>query len=284
MYLQSIKEAYPNLDIYSARLHTMEGQFNDILFVNDNLIFRFPRYEESIIDFLKEIKILQKLQGHLSLPIPNPIYVSSRTRSVGNLFMGYKLLPGKPLFRETLNAITDQSILESLAQQLANFLCGLHNLSPAIFGSDLPVQNQLEESKSLFSRVQEYLFPFMRPDARNSVISHFDNYFNNASLHDYEPSMIHGDFGGSNILFKANSIAGVIDFSSVKLGDPAIDLAALSTLGNPFFTRVCKYYPCSGSTLERAKFYRGTYALEEALHGFRNNDKEAFVRGMEQYV
>jgi aminoglycoside 2''-phosphotransferase len=35
--------------------------------------------------------------------------------------------------------------------------------------------------------------------------------------------------------------------------------------------------------LARARFYRGTFALEEALHGFKNNDREAFESGMEQY-
>jgi hypothetical protein len=35
--------------------------------------------------------------------------------------------------------------------------------------------------------------------------------------------------------------------------------------------------------LERANFYRGSFALYEALHGFRNNDQEAFTSGMEEY-
>jgi aminoglycoside 2''-phosphotransferase len=36
--------------------------------------------------------------------------------------------------------------------------------------------------------------------------------------------------------------------------------------------------------LERAHFYRGSFALQEALHGFLNNDKEAFTSGMEEYI
>ena len=115
LYLQAIRTAYPGLDIHAARLHIGEGQFNDIIFINDDLIFRFPRYEENIRDFLREIEVLEKLQGHLSLPIPDPVYASSETRSVGSTFMGYKLLPGKPLFRNVLNKIIDESTLEVLA-------------------------------------------------------------------------------------------------------------------------------------------------------------------------
>src|SRR5687768_14580281 len=139
VYVQVIREAYPNLEVRSARLHAGEGQFNVILFINDDLIFRFPRYEESIDGFLREIEVLEKLQGHVNLPIPHPIYVSSRTRSVGKVFMGYQLLPGKPLFRDVLNTITDESTLERLAQQLADFLYGLHTLSPSVPGPELPV-------------------------------------------------------------------------------------------------------------------------------------------------
>src|SRR5215208_4696556 len=101
-YTQVIKDAYPELDVHSAWLHNGEGQFNDILFFNDDLIFRFPRNERNLDDFLREIEILQKLQERISLPIPNPIYVSSGSRKIGETFMGYKMLSGKPLFRDVL--------------------------------------------------------------------------------------------------------------------------------------------------------------------------------------
>jgi aminoglycoside 2''-phosphotransferase len=283
-YLQTIRETYPDLGIHSARLHTGEGQFNDILFVNDDLIFRFPRYQENIADFLREIEVLQELKGHVRLPIPEPIYASSGARSVGKIFMGYKLLPGKPLFRNELNTIADASTLETLARQLAEFLYGLHTFSPAAPGLALPVNDALAESKELYAGVREHLFPSMRLEARNSVTRHFEEYFNHSSLHEYEPAMIHGDFGGSNILFDRDRITGIIDFSFAGLDDPARDIAAVSTYGEAFFARICRYYPGIESLLDRAKFYRGTFALQEALHGFRNNDSEAFESGMKEYL
>ena len=284
LYLQTIRETYPKLDVDSARLHTGEGQFNDIIFINNDLIFRFPRYEESRDGLLREIEILQKLQGHLSLPIPEPIYVSSGTSGVGDIFMGYKLLAGKPLFRGVLNAITNESVLESMASQLAEFLYGLHNLSPAALGLDLPIINALAESRQFYEEVYEHLLPLMRAEARTAVTKHFEAYFGNARLHEYEPALIHGDFGGSNLLFDRDRITGIIDFSFAGLDDPARDIAAISTYGEAFFARICRHYPDIESLLERASFYRGTFALQEALHGFRYNDNEAFALGMEEYI
>ena len=105
IYVQTIKDAYPSLDILSARLHNSDGQFNNILFINDDLIFRFPRYAEVMDGFLQEVELLQKLQGRLSLPIPNPIYVSENSRTIETVFMGYRMIQGEPLLRDVLNAI-----------------------------------------------------------------------------------------------------------------------------------------------------------------------------------
>ena len=284
LYLQAIGSAYPGLDMHSARLHTGAGQFNDVIFINEDLIFRFPRYEESIKDFLREIEILKKLQGRLTLPIPDPIYVSSEARSVGSVFMGYTLLQGEPLFRDALNTIKEESTLAEIAHQLADFLHGLHHLSTAALGLDLPVNNALAESRKFYSDIQEHLFPVMRREARLAITMHFDEYFNNPSLQEYEPVMIHGDFGGSNILFDRDRISGIIDFSFAGLDDPAKDIAAVSTYGEAFFAQIRRHYPNIDPLLERAKFYRGTFALQEALHGFRNHDREAFESGMENYV
>lgn len=283
-YIKTIKQVYPALDIRSARLHTGEGQFNDVLFVNEELIFRFPRYQASVIGFLQEIEILKSLQGRLPLPIPNPVYVNSESKAAGEVFMGYRRIPGKPLFKEVLDRITEEFVLVSFAKQLADFLRELHHISPAALGMDLSPRDQRAETQAFFTDIKEGLFPLMRPEARASVSHHFEGYFDNASLHKYEPALIHGDFGGSNILHDGDRITGVIDFGFAGLGDPATDIAAISTFGNSFFARIWNFYPLTESVLERARFYRGTFALNEALHGLRNNDKEAFDRGMEQYL
>ena len=36
--------------------------------------------------------------------------------------------------------------------------------------------------------------------------------------------------------------------------------------------------------MERAKFYKGTFALYEALHGIKNNDRPAFESGIAAFV
>jgi aminoglycoside 2''-phosphotransferase len=121
------------------------------------------------------------------------------------------------------------------------------------------------------------------------VARHFETHLADAATFAYTPALIHGDFGASNILYdaKARAISGIIDWSSAGLGDPAVDLAALicpASYGEEFAARLAGVYPGVAELLPRARFYIGTFALQEALFGVEQGDDEALRRGLEEYV
>lgn len=99
-------------------------------------------------------------------------------------------------------------------------------------------------------------------------------------------TLIHGDFGASNILWDPESkkVTGIIDFGGSGLGDPAYDFAGiLSSYGEDFLDLCTDLYPGGNEIRERVKFYKSTFALQEALHGIENNDKQAFENGIKDY-
>lgn len=285
-YLQAVHKAYPDLTIRHSCLHNKDGQYNDILIINDEIIFRFPKYPEGVQHLQNEIYILSRIQGYTTLPVPNPIYTSMGTPKIGEVFMGYKMIPGEPLWRETLHIIEDDEQLQTLAVQLAGFLKELHSIPVEIFGTNLLVNDSREEWAALYAEFREHLFPFMRPDACDWVVNHFEAYLDEPRLHAYKISLRHGDFGTGNILYdrKNQVISGIIDFGFAGLGDPALDIAAAMSYGESFFARYAAVYPDIESMLARAHFYRGTYALYEALHGIKHGDREAFESGIATYV
>ena len=66
--------------------------------------------------------------------------------------------------------------------------------------------------------------------------------------------------------------------------DPAYDLAGvLSSFGEAFFKQCIDLYPNGVQIAERVKFYRSTFALQEALHRVEHNDSIAFEAGIKQY-
>lgn len=286
VYLKSIHDVYPDFVMEKVHQTNRDGQFNDILIINDDFIFRFPKYDEGILSLKTEIRLLKLIHDYISLPIPNPVYSNVDTAKASKSFIGYRIILGEPLWHETLATITDEQTLQRLANQLGNFLKELHSIPIDTITEDLPVKDSVDEWAEMYSEIRLNLYQFMRPDAQVWVTNHFETYFSIARLHAYKACLRHGDFGTGNILYskEIRAISGVIDFGSTGLGDPAVDIAAISCYGEQFFKRIYSVYPEIGSLLERAQFYRGTYALQEALHGFKNHDPEAFENGIAKYV
>lgn len=282
-HLEPIRKAYPDLQISSARLHTKEGQFSDIVIVNESLIFRFPRTPDVAIDMAYEVALLKKLQGRLPLPIPNPIYAHFEADNL--VFMGYPMIPGEPLWRETLNAITDEEILDRIAAQLAGFLKALHAI-PANEITNRPAGETRESWVAMYAAMRDQLFPHMRSDACQKVSENFESFLNDPANFAYQPVLRHGDFGTGNILYDAQSqnISGIIDFSFTSAGDRAQDVGALLGYGESFMERCYAVYPEMRDTLKRVQFIRTTYALQQALYALRDGNREDFEDGMRDYV
>ncbi len=286
-YLKSIVDIYPEFPLCSIRFNS-SGQNNDVLLINETFVFRFPKHTQSVKRLEIETAILSKIKNYITLETPNPTFKNLESPMVGRTFIGYQMISGEPLWQETLSNIHDDKTLDGLAAQLANFLKELHSVPlRKALTHKLPVHDRYDEWTDLYVRIQEKLFPHMRLDARGWAVSHFETFLNNSGNFKYQPVLKHGDFGPSNILFdmKAQTLKGVIDFGGTGIGDPAYDFAGiLSGYGESFLRRFYKTYPEAESFWERILFYKGTFALLEALFGIENNDSKAFLSGIEAYV
>lgn len=61
-YLQHVLTVYPSLQGSTSRL--LEGGFfNDVLVVNESLLFRFPRSSEGIICLARELAVLRAIRN-----------------------------------------------------------------------------------------------------------------------------------------------------------------------------------------------------------------------------
>ncbi len=286
-YTRCIQRIYPDLQIESATLNR-EGQSNDVLIVNQVLIFRFAKYPAALRTLRRETAILTGIQGQITLATPNPLYQNLETDTIGKAFVGYPMIAGKPLWRDLFRTIDSPDVLETIARQLATFLQDLHAISvEEVIPTDLRMVDRAENWLDMYGRIREKLFPHMRPDARTQVAQHFESFLNNPDTCDFESVLRHGDFGTGNLIFDpdAGRMAGVIDFGSAGLGDGATDFAGLySSFGESFLARCARYYPEIEAALGRVRFYYGTFALQEALFGEENGDEDAFAAGMATFI
>ena len=69
-YLERIVEFFPDLQLRSCKLNT-DGFVNDVVIVNDNRIFRFPRNDTWAKECLNhEVRVLRVLSSHLYMQVP----------------------------------------------------------------------------------------------------------------------------------------------------------------------------------------------------------------------
>jgi aminoglycoside 2''-phosphotransferase len=269
-YRHRIRAVYPEIEASTIRLIENDGQNNDVVVVDEGVVCRFPRSAEAIERLAAVARILGTVGPRITLAVPDPIYLSLEPPTVGQAFLGYPLIPGQPLWRETLEAITDFSVLQRLATQLAGFLQELHRVPIEQAVPDHLIHlDPLARWQDLYARIRDRLFPHMWLQAQQSVAHRFEAFLSDPGNLTIVPALVHGDFGTGNFLYGPEDmeITGVIDFDAAGVGDPAMDLEAALT-GPTSFTRCfTRVYPVTEEIMERVRFYQGTFALQEALFG-----------------
>jgi len=284
--LRHIHNTYPHLVVGSVRVEPA-GQRSNTLIINETIVFRFPRTLVGVQTLPIEASILRTIRGRLPLATPELAYENLGTQQVGTTFIGYPRIAGEPLWRHTL-LMQDDHRQRALAAQLACFLQALHSVSVDALPGELPVQDGRDQWADLYGRIHDKLFPLMRSDRCEMVAQHFESYLDEMGSFAYQPALRHGDFGPSNILFDAASgtISGIVDFGSAGLGDPAVDVAGLIGpvgFGETLVGTFSAFYPRMQALLPRARFYLGTFALQEALWGLEHGDAAAFASGIAAY-
>ena len=212
---------------------------------------------------------------------PRPTYFGEVVGG-GSAFLGYPKISGQP-FSAAAYGELDERVARQVATQLGEFLTELHAISPQELPTCLPIRSGRAWAESLYRQVRSQLFSYMNHDSQVQVDALFDALLTCTREHPY--TLQHGDFGGGNILFSSRRqvVTGVIDFTTAVLGDPAVDIAAVSTLGERFFGFFLSSYRTNSDSLERARCYRQTFALQEALYGLHCNDGVAFEAGIAAY-
>ena len=71
------------------------GWDNTAYLVNGSAVFRFPRRQMAVPLLENECRVLPRLAGRLTLPVPRPEWVGTPTAEYGWPFAGYPMLPGR---------------------------------------------------------------------------------------------------------------------------------------------------------------------------------------------
>jgi len=272
-----IENSYPELKGKELVFNDY-GWANYILIVDNKLIFRFPRNEESKKQLILEQKLLCKLNLKLQGLIPNFIY-SSKERDEFT-YVGYELIPGNSLESEEFRLFDEQE-KNILAQKLGDFLTILHNFN---YEGSSVVAMSIEETKEnwrcFLEEIRELVFPLLTGEEKEWTINLFNSFLNDEDNFSFIPCLIHGDLGSDHIIydFDKRRLAGIIDFGDIQVGDPSYDFIGIYiAYGKEFACEVFSYYQGNKdknfiSRIEN--FYYKRTPFYGIIHGIKTNNQQ----------
>jgi aminoglycoside 2''-phosphotransferase len=286
-FILAVQDACPTLHISSCELNG-SGYTNDVLVVNNDLIFRFPRSIDAIESLERENRVLARLQDQLSLQVPRPEFFSHGVHEPGKVFTGYRRIDGDPLSKH-LREIDERTACMRIAPALARFLHGLHNAESLVRDLELPLHgaHRRKGIPELHKQIRASLYPMMAVESGERLTALFERFLANDDNFSAEIALRHGDLNPGNILVEKDSwaLTGVIDFGSTGLDDPCVDLGLVLlwgqlTWGDQFTRCLLDHYGVSGQMGERAAFYKIFIAMMLALQGLETGDDEAVTNAI----
>jgi aminoglycoside phosphotransferase (APT) family kinase protein len=286
-----ISEAFPDLSIttLAEMPHLGWGGDSDAWLVSGDLIMRFPRTAEVAEQLAVEARVLPQLAPTLPLAIPAFSHVARDAPGAPPRFAGYPLIRGEPLMPALLNdLVPDEAERAALASALGGFLARLHAfpLERALACGVAEAMREPERTRALYERVRELVYPRLSPPLRVWTDHLFGDALARPDLWDYTPALVHGDLSGDHILFDraTRTLAGIIDFGDMGVGDPLGDFVGLADYGEVFLAAALAAYPAPDTlgplARDRLTFYRQRLPFIALAWGAEQGDEAALAEGM----
>ncbi len=193
------------------------GTDNALYRLGDDLQVRLPRIGWAVGQVEKELEWLPRLAPHLPLRVPQPLALGQPGEGYPYPWGVYRWLPGRML------SLSEMAARPELAGQLAEFVLALRKCDQTdapraeIPSTDLRqldphVRASIEDSAELLDTAMQ-----------EQIAALWDNAMHLPGWTD-APIWVHGDLHSNNLLWDGERLTAVLDFASLELNDPAVDL------------------------------------------------------------
>lgn len=287
--IEAIHAAYPTLT-WARATRTEEGWDHVVVLCHGcsgddalghtDLVFRFPTDEQAHTQLPTEIAVLDHLASRVEASIPRYTHVPD-----GVPFAGYPMVRGRRLTPDLLHSLpfTEQT---TVAAQLGGLLSALHIQDTSVPPMDLVPHSYQPENLDFVRGIVENNMPdVLTADEMRTAreicdevaalqstllpraFLHYDIY----ARHLYWDRGSDGDATSAGGEDRNTGRLGLIDFTDMCLGDPAVDFAELYEYGPGFVREVLARYVgrIDATFLDRAWIYQrfaGLYMLAGHLY------------------
>jgi aminoglycoside phosphotransferase (APT) family kinase protein len=257
--LSKIADNFPEL-AWQEYQYIDEGWDHQVIILDKRVVFRFPT-DEYTSKLRLEMEVLDQLQSQVPAAIPKYIY-----RPPSHEFGGYALIPGTNLAKSYFDTL-NQDEVSTLSRKLAGFLSAMHAQPIAKHPFDQLERDVLKDDQlEVKQGVQEYLTTVLS-DSELNIVNDILREVEGMASRELPEAFIHNDVYSRHLFWDADKRQlGVIDFSDMGIGDPAIDFAELHEYGFAFVHAVYEQYtgPKDETFLDRAWTYQkwiGVYMM-----------------------
>lgn len=276
--LEAIRAAYPTLTWDSAE--KIDEGWDHVVMIcrgcsgpdshgHRELVFRFPADDQALAQLPTEIAILDHLAGRVDAALPHYSHVPAHGR-----FAGYPLVRGQRLTPELFTGLpaTERT---TLAAQLGALLTALHiqdTSEPPM--NRVPASYQPENLDFVRGIVENNMPDVLTPEEMDSAREICGEVAELQST--LLPRVfLHYDVHPRHLYWERDELdigrLGLIDFTDMCVGDPAIDFAELYEYGPRFVENVVAHYVgrVDATFLDRAWTYQrlaGLYTLAGHLY------------------
>lgn len=195
-----------------ARLRS-SGTENAMFRLGDELVVRLPRHPGAVDDVAHELRWLPRLGPLLPVSTPEPLGVGAPGEGFPWPWSVYRWLDGS---NPVVDALDDP---ESLARDLAAFITALRRVDPG----DAPVGCRGVPLASRDGLTREAVAQLAGRVDTDAVTALWEEALR-VPEHTGAPVWAHGDLSPGNVLTAGGRLSAVIDFGTVGVGDPAVDL------------------------------------------------------------
>jgi aminoglycoside 2''-phosphotransferase len=226
-----------------------DGWDHEVLILDDRLVVRIPNEDHYRRMLDAETAVLDRLRGAVRAALPSVLWTApDRRLSVHDHVGGDALTPDR------LAAMPGRDRDEA-ADQLAELLTALHAIDPAVLPPGTPSWTVAEEAEEVARLATTGLAGLLAPAELavvDSILADVPALLAEAPA----PVLVHGDVYEDHLLWNAGERRlGLLDFSDLATGDPAIDFAELVDHGPAFLGDVVRRYGGDPGLLDRAVRY-----------------------------
>ena len=229
-----------------------------------------------------EASLVNSLSSLVSAPLPYYEFVSHDSLP----FAGYRKLGGVPCSAGNYR----KSWTTSLGRSLGQFLSELHALDTSRVAFDRLEKHSAETWAATFNErhllVTRLAYPLLNTADRARAERAWSALRLTLSQARFLPSLIHDDLMGSNILVdpRTKKLAGILDWSDAKVGDPAVDFAGLMSIDRRLGELALESYEGNSLGLkERAEIYLRYVPLGEIAWAASQSSKRTMRLGFNDF-